>query len=342
MKNLNLQALISQVEKEEELKKDYLVDTRSMLVGTEANESYLTIPSGGRSRQSFRLNETARQQLASRLNVPLPFAERIRNEEPALYDRTLNTLLHKKDEQRLIRTNGGDTCRAFLSKNYKIMDHDEFLKSVLPILSLNPNLNVQEAFLSDTHLQLSIILEESDRHVRPGDAVKYGVVLLNSEIGLGSLSLSSFIYRLVCSNGLVVPEHEGSLRRIHLGRAMADVNDNYNRTIWREYSSAVKELLTGKRFEEIMASMRAAAARPIVKDAEVIVEEIGKKFNLSKEEQAMVKAQYEANADMSVWGLINSVTEAAKEATTIQRRNELQIIGGKLLPQISTPSVMAA
>ena len=341
MKSLNLPALINQVEKEEQAKKDFLVETRSMLVGTENSESYITIPTG-RSRQSFRLNETARQQLASRLNVPLPFAERLRTEEPALYDRTLNTLLHRKDEQRLIRTNEGDTCRAFLSKNYKIMDHDEFLKTVLPILSINPNLNVQEAFLSDTHLQLSITLEESDRHVRPGDAVKYGVVLLNSEVGLGSLSLSSFIYRLVCSNGLVVPEREGSLRRIHLGRAMADVNDNYNRSIWREYSNAIKELLTGKRFEEIMASMRAAAARPIVKDAEVIVEEIGKKFNLSKEEQAMVKAQYEANADMSVWGLINSVTEAAKEATTIQRRNELQIIGGKLLPQISTPFAMAA
>lgn len=341
MKNLNLPALISQVEKEEQTKKDFLVNTRSMLVGTENSESYIIIPTG-RSRQSFRLNDTARQQLASRLNVPLPFAERLRTEEPALYDRTFNTLLHRKDEQRLIRTNGDDTCRAFLSKNYKIMDHDEFLRTVLPLLSLNSCLNVQEAFLSDSHLQLSITLEENDRHVRPGDPVKYGVVLLNSEVGLGSLSLSSFIYRLVCSNGLVVPEREGSLRRIHLGRAMADVNDSYNKSIWREYSNAIKELLTGKRFEEIMASMRAAAAKPIVKDAEVIVEEIGKKFNLSKEEQALVKTQYEANADMSVWGLINAVTEVAKEATTIQRRNELQIIGGKLLPQISTPFAMAA
>jgi len=341
MKNLNLPALINQVEKEEQSKKDYLVDTRTMLVGTENSESYITIPTG-RSRQSFRMNDTARQQLASRLNVPLPFAERLRNEEPALYDRTLNTLLHRKDEQRLVRTSGGDSCRALLSKKYRVMDNDEFLKTVLPILSINPNLNVQEAFLSDIHLQLSITLEESDRHVRPGDAVKYGVVLLNSEVGLGSLSLSSFIFRLVCRNGLVVPEREGSLRRIHLGRAMADVNDNYNKSIWREYSSAVKELLTGKRFEEIIASMRSAAARPIVKDAEAVVEEIGKKFNLSKEEQALVQAQYEANADRSVWGLVNSVTEAAKEATTIQRRNELQIIGGKLLPQISTPFAMAA
>ena len=341
MKSLNLPALINQVEKEEQSKKDYLVDTRSMLVGTENTESYITIPTG-RSRQSFRLNETARQQLASRLNVPLPFAERLRTEEPALYDRTFNTLLHRKDEQRLVRTSGGDSCRAYLSKNYKVMDNDEFLKTVLPILSINPNLNVQEAFLSDTHLQLSITLEESDRHVRPGDAVRYGVVLLNSEVGLGSLSLSSFIYRLVCSNGLVVPEREGSLRRIHLGRAMADVNDSYNKSIWREYSNAIKELLTGKRFEEIMASMRTAAARPIVKDAEVIVEEVGKKFNLSKEEQALVLTQYEANADRSLWGLVNAITETAKESDTIQRRNELQIIGGKMLPQISTPFAMAA
>jgi len=151
MKNLNLPALISHVEKEEELKKDYLVDTRSMLVGTEGNESYITIPTG-RSRQSFRLNQTARQQLASRLNVPLPFAERLRTEEPALYDRTLNTLLHIKDEQRLIRTTSGDTCSAYLLKNYKVMNNDEFLRTALPVLSLNPYLKMQEALLSSIRL----------------------------------------------------------------------------------------------------------------------------------------------------------------------------------------------
>jgi len=341
MKNLNMPSLINQVEKEEQTKKDFLVDTKSILIGTENNVSCISIPEG-RYRKTFVLNDTARQQMAARLNIPLPFAERLRTEEPALFDRTFNTLLHRKNEQRLMRTSGGDTCRAYLSQNYKILDNDEFLRTVLPILSLNPNLMLQEAFLSGTHLHLSLTVEENDKYVRPGDAVKYGVVLLNSEVGLGSLSLSSFIFRLVCRNGLVVPEREGSLRRIHLGRAMADVNDNYNKSIWREYSSAVKELLTGKRFEEIIASMRSAAARPIVKDAEAVVEEIGKKFNLSKEEQALVQAQYEANADRSVWGLVNSVTEAAKEATTIQRRNELQIIGGKLLPQISTPFAMAA
>ena len=39
MKNLNMPSLINQVEKEEQTKKDFLVDTKSMLIGTENNVS---------------------------------------------------------------------------------------------------------------------------------------------------------------------------------------------------------------------------------------------------------------------------------------------------------------
>ena len=342
MKNLNMPSLINQVEKEEQTKKDFLVDTKSILIGTENNVSCISIPEG-RYRKTFVLNDTARQQMAARLNIPLPFAERLRTEEPALFDRTFNTLLHRKSEQRLMRTSGGDTCRAYLSQNYKILDNDEFLRTVLPILSLNPNLMLQEAFLSGTHLQLSLTVEENDKYVRPGDAVKYGVVLINSEVGLASLSLSSFIYRLVCSNGLILPECNGTLRRIHLGRAASDISGSMgDRSIWREYSSAIKELVEGKRFDEIIVSMREAASNPLMKNTETLVEDIGKRFNLSKEEKAIITTQYEANADSSLWGLVNAVTETAKEATTIPRRNDLQTIGGRLLTESHMLSAMVA
>ena len=64
MKNLNMPSLINQVEKEEQTKKDFLVDTKSMLIGTENNVSCISIPEG-RYRKTFMLNDTARQQMAA-------------------------------------------------------------------------------------------------------------------------------------------------------------------------------------------------------------------------------------------------------------------------------------
>ena len=72
------------------------------------------------------------------------------------------------------------------------------------------------------------------------------------------------------------------------------------------------------------------------------MEDIGKRFNLSKEEKAIIATQYEANADSSLWGLVNAVTETAKEAATIPRRNDLQAIGGRLLTESHMLSAMAA
>ena len=45
---------------------------------------------------------------------------------------------------------------------------------------------------------------------------------------------------------------------------------------------------------------------------------------------------------MSTWGLVNAVTEAAKEADTIQRRVEMQTIGGRMLPESRLPMLPMA
>lgn len=343
MRNLSLQELINQVEELDNTKKDLLVDSTSLTMGTEGENCYLVAPSG-RNKQFFRLSDTARQQLTSRLDIPWNFAERLRLEQPALLDRTVNTLLRNKPEQRLIRTLSGDTCRAYLSPSYKILDNGDFLRTVLPLFTQQPDLTLQESYLTDSHLQMTILQgEQKNVDVRPGDAVRYGVVLLNSEVGLGSLSVASFVHRLVCTNGLIIPESQGYVRRIHLGRRSDDVNDNVgDRSLWYEYSNKIKELTKGDNFPLLISRIREAAAMPLIKDTEEIVDDLGKRFALSKEERAKVQMQYDSNLDRSLWGIVNAVTEVAKTAGSIQRRYELQSIGGKLLPQINIPYAQAA
>jgi hypothetical protein len=59
--------------------------------------------------------------------------------------------------------------------------------------------------------------------VAPGDVVQAGVVVSNSEVGCGSLSVQPLVFRLVCRNGLIASD--GALRKTHVGRILDTVED---------------------------------------------------------------------------------------------------------------------
>lgn len=50
-----------------------------------------------------------------------------------------------------------------------------------------------------------------------------GVIISNSETGLGSVTIQPLIYRLVCSNGMVI--NDAKTRRNHVGRAATSDED---------------------------------------------------------------------------------------------------------------------
>ena len=336
MHNLSLPDLIQTVNQEERLKKDHLVESNTLSVTTRDNNTYLNVP--GRFSESYVLNDTARAQLATRLEIPYRYAEKLRMEEPRLLDQNLNTLFRRSSEKRLIRTLGTQ-CRAVLSPSYRILDNYSFLGAVLPMLAQLPDAKLNEAYLTETHLHISLVFQSAQGYVKPGDPVRYGIMMTNSEVGMGSLSVWSFIHRLVCSNGLVVTEADGpGVRRVHLGKRMGDLTKlPSDREVWMEYGDTVRATADSRRLPQILHRLQIAAQTPIMDAPEEAVEKLAKRFMLTKDEGERVLNQYLASSDLSTWGLMNAVTEAAKEADTIQRRVEMQTIGGRMLPESRMP-----
>ena len=341
IRNLSLPDLIQTVNQEERQKKDHLIESNTLSVTTRDNTSYLNIP--GRFSESYALNDTARVQLATRLEIPYRYAEKLRMEEPRLLDQNLNTLFRRSNEKRLIRTLG-NSCRAVLSPSYRILDNYSFLGAVLPMLAQLPDAKLNEAYLTETHLHISLVFQSAQGYVKPGDPVRYGVMLANSEVGMGSLSVWSFIHRLVCSNGLVVTEADGpGVRRVHLGKRMEDLTKLPNdREVWLEYGDVVQSTADNRRLPQILHRLQLAAQTPIMDEPEEAVEKMAKKFQLTKDEGERVLSRYIAGSDLSTWGLVNAVTEAAKESESITRRVELQTIGGRLLPESRLPMLPMA
>ena len=336
MLNLSLPDLIQTVNQEERQKKDHLIESNTLSVSTRDNTTYLNVP--GRYSESYALNDTARAQLATRLEIPYRYAEKLRMEEPRLLDQNLNTLFRRSNEKRLIRTLGPQ-CRAVLSPNYRILDNYSFLGAVLPMLAQLPDAKLNEAYLTETHLHISLVFQSAQGFVKPGDPVRYGIMMTNSEVGMGSLSVWSFIHRLVCSNGLVVTEADGpGVRRVHLGKRMEDLAKlPSDREVWLEYGDTVRATADNRRLPQILHRLQLAAQTPILDAPEEAVEKLAKRFQLTKDEGERVLNQYLASSDLSTWGLMNAVTEAAKEADTIQRRVEMQTIGGRMLPESIMP-----
>lgn len=341
MRNFSMPELIQTVNCNERQKRDHLIESNQLTVTTRDNTTYLNVP--GKFGESYALNDTARSQLATRLEIPYRYAEKLRMEEPRLLDQNINTLFRRSNEKRLIRTLGPN-CRAVLSPNYRILDHYAFLGTVLPMLAQLPDAKLNEAFLTDTHLHISLVFQSAQGYVKPGDPVRYGVMLANSEVGMGSLAAWAFIHRLVCSNGLVVTEADGpSVRRVHLGKRIDDITKlPSDREVWLEYGDVVRNTADNRRLPGILHRLQLAAQSPVMDAPEDAVEKLAKRFQLTKDEGERVLRQYVAGNDLSTWGLVNAITEAAKEADSIQRRVEMQTIGGRMLPESRLPMLTAA
>ena len=341
IRNLSLPDLIQTVNEAERQKKDHLIESNTLSVTTRDNTSYLNVP--GKFSESYVLNDTARAQLATRLEIPYRYAEKLRMEEPRLLDQNLNALLRRSNEKRLIRTLGLQ-CRAVLSPSYRILDNYSFLGTVLPMLAQMPDAKLNEAYLTETHLHISLVFQSAQGYVKPGDPVRYGIMLANSEVGMGSLSVWSFIHRLVCSNGLVVTEADGpSIRRVHIGKRMEDLTKlPSDREVWLEYGDVVRTTADSRRLPQILHRLQIAAQTPVMDAPEDAVEKMAKKFQLTKDEGERVLSRYIAGNDLSTWGLVNAITEAAKDAESVQRRVEMQTIGGRLLPESRLPMLPMA
>ena len=282
IRNLSLPDLIQTVNQEERQKKDHLIESNTLSVSTRDNTTYLNVP--GRFSESYVLNDTARAQLATRLEIPYRYAEKLRMEEPRLLDQNLNTLFRRSNEKRLIRTLGTQ-CRAVLSPSYRILDNYSFLGAVLPMLAQLPDAKLNEAYLTETHLHISLVFQSAQGYVKPGDPVRYGIMMTNSEVGMGSLSVWSFIHRLVCSNGLVVTETDGpGVRRVHLGKRMEDLTKlPSDREVWLEYGDTVRATADSRRLPQILHRLQIAAQTPIMDAPEEAVEKLAKRFQLTKD-----------------------------------------------------------
>ena len=244
-----------------------------------------------------------------------------------------------------MRTLDGN-ARAFLSAKYRAMDNLPILASVLPVLQEEQGIDWQGASMevTDSRLYLKLVNQRVQGEVKVGDIVQAGVLITNSEVGLGAFRVQPLMFRLVCSNGLVTPDQSAGRMARHVGGVLGG-NGSDEAFEWladdtlaarsdatiKEMRDVIRASLSEAFFSKALDTARGAAATRINGDPSKAVEWVQDKYGLTDEERGGVMRNLIEGADLSLWGLVNSITAMAQTVDSYDRSTELEVAGGKLL-----------
>ena len=262
----------------------------------------------------------------------------LESEQPVLLDRNVNTWLQSDDDRRMIRTLDGKV-RAVLSDRYRRLDNFDLAESVLPILQQLPDVRFESVELTDTRMYIKCITPQLKVEMAPGDIVQAGVVISNSEVGQGTLSVQPLLYRLVCRNGLIASDR--SLRKTHVGRALGsdesimvfkdDTLQADDKAFFLKVRDVVQAAVSEATFMQAAQKMQKTLQIPLVGNPVKTVEVLAQRYTLNDTERAGVLRHLIAEGDLSGYGLVNAVTHFSQEVEDYDRATEFEALGGKLI-----------
>lgn len=326
--------------------KDFLVPAAKLTMTEDSKIQFVN----GKDHQ-FTPNQHAHAQIAAYADVPKSYYDRLKLENPALLAKNVNHGFGKnsndvrrdgKAETRMIRTHR-EQVRAVLSSSYRRLDSFDMCQSVLPVLA-DKGMEVVSSELTDTRLYLKALSPRITAEVKKGDAVQYGLVISNSDVGSGSVRVEPLIFRLVCANGLIA---NTTVRKFHVGKNMAgdDITELLapetlnitDQAFWMQVRDVVLASMRPENFERQIERLRQAAGQPIKNfDIPEVVELAMKSVGVSGEGVKNNIISYLANgadgAGMNKWGLANGFTYAAQDnEVNYDQSIELERAGSKII-----------
>lgn len=337
----SLVELATEIERQSKSKVDYAADTRNLeMVTPEAGGVALVMHNG--TDTTMRVGETAHRQIAERLQIPAKYYDRMLADKPALLARNVNTWFHEAPEQRMIRTLDG-SARAFLSNRYQRIDNNEVAEVVLPQLLATRGVEVLSCEVTDRRLYIKAVthsVRAEIKSLRRGDFVEAGVMISNSEIGLGAVQVIPFFHFVVCTNGMV--RNKEGLRASHIGTKFDgdenlaqiladDTRKAIDRTVLLKVRDVLSAAMSQVTLDRAIAEMQATTERVITGDPAKAIEVLAQDFALTEVERGSILRHLITGGDISQYGVMNAVTRTAEDSLSYDRATEIEALGGRVL-----------
>jgi len=262
------------------------------------------------------LRPTAARAIATRLGVPYPYLERSPQHIQAV---NLNHWLrHERNDELFLRFEGVEV-RAIFTPRYKPVDHVDVLRE-LDRLGYGPATPVQVRF-DERFLLLNISDPTEAFEVRANDRCMPGISIGNSEVGLAALSVSAFVLRLVCTNGMVAREKTAETTYRHISERVLQ---------------ELPAILQGARGDVAEHRHRfTLSLQSPVRDPMATLQSFNKQFQLSEAETTAVEWAWPFEQGSTMFQMVNTYTRASQHPElAADSAYRLQRVGGRILSMV--------
>lgn len=338
---LTLEALAAEIQRQKDAKADYIVNTGKLQMEAYGRDVVLRVmdTEGGDRIEPLDITQNAHRQIGTHLSIPSKYYEKMRTEDPELLTVNVNSWFSRSGSSRMLRVLDGK-ARAFLSNRYLRLDNYEIATAVLPIIAEIQGAKVESCQITDDRMYIKVVNERLQKEVTPGDIVQAGIIISNSEVGLGSVSVQPLIYRLVCSNGMVV--NDAGTRRNHIGRTNSE-DENFllysdetiaadDKAFMMKVQDTVRAVVDEARFSQVVDIMRdATQAKMNTANVPEIVKLTSRDFGITDSEQNGVLQHLIEGKDLSLYGLANAVTRYSQDVDSYDRATDLEGIGYSIM-----------
>ena len=267
------------------------------------------------ANEPHTVRPVAQRSISNRLGIPYPYLRRCPSDVQAL---NLNHwITQEKNDKLLLRFDGQDVRAVFTTK-YIPVDNFEVMER-LDSLNYGPETEVQ-CHLDPEFMSLSIPDGAKAFDIN-GDKFKPGISISNSEVGLASLSISAFVLRLVCTNGLV---------------SKSDVSSSY-RHVSTKILSEFPQVLDKVSYE--LGSQRAQfklSMESPVDNPDSTMMSFNRQFGLNAPEKEAVEWGWSKEFGDKMFHIIQAYTRGAQfDELSAESSHRLQKVGGNILALIS-------
>lgn len=339
---LTITEMAQEIERQSAVKADYLVNTRSMEMESLGGGPPMlrVLEDGVDTLEPLSIQETAHRQLGAHLNIPWKYYDRMLQGEPGLLAHNVNHWLQRTDaSQRMLRTIDGK-ARAFLSNRYRCIDNFAIVMAALPVIGEMPGARFESCDLTADFMYIKVVNPRLTAEVRVGDVVQAGVIISNSETGQGAVNIQPLVYRLVCSNGMVV--NAAKMRRNHVGRVnSADENlllysdetlKADDKAFMMKVMDTIRATVDEAKFAQVVGLMKEGAeAKLNIASIPSVVKLASNNFGITEAESEGVFQHLIEDGDYTLYGLANAVTRFSQDVENYDRATKLESIGYDVL-----------
>lgn len=338
---LTIEELSVEIMRQNAIKEDYVVNSQNLQMDLWDSNLFLRVLDEQMADriEPLAISENAHRQIGARLGIPVKYYSRMLEEGLSLLTQNVNYWFHKNPEQRMLRVMEG-SIRAFLSNRYLRIDNHEVICAVMPILGEVPDIQFISNQITDNHLYIKAVNPNLQREILHGKTVQAGIMVCNSETGLGTFHVSPMLYYPEYNVGMIADT--GNVKRTHSGPIyrtseyfqlrperflMTDDNE-----FLEKIRVSVRDALNETVFEQVISGMQEAVNAQINElDAPDVVNAAGSAFGMTEAEQNGVLRHLLSENEINRYGLANAVTLQSTDSESYERATDLEGISYRIL-----------